>query len=82
MSRFSKVILIAAVVTMVGAGAVMAQTDDPRNQAGHGRAPPMATTSWSRWPTARRRQFDVQEGFMFDIDGVPTAVGDLKPGTG
>ncbi len=79
MSRFSKVILIAVVVTMVGAGVSMAQMTREILQG------TVVTTHGNnlvvKMADGTTRQFDVQEGFMFDIDGVPTAVGDLKPGT-
>lgn len=79
MSRFSKVILIAAVVTMVGAGAAMAQTTHEIRQG------TVVTTHGNnlvvQMADGTTRQVEVQEGFMFDVDGVPTAVGDLKPGT-
>jgi len=79
MSRFSKVFLIAAVVIMVGAGAVMAQTTHEIKQG------TVVTTHGNdlvvKMADGTTRQVTVQEGFMFDVDGVPTAVGDLKPGT-
>ena len=79
MSRFSKVILIAAVVTMVGAGVSMAQMTHEIKQG------TVVTTHGNnlvvKMADGTTRQVEVQEGFMFDVDGVPTAVGDLKPGT-
>ncbi len=79
MSRFSKVFLIAAVVVMVGAGVSMAQMTEEILQG------TVLTTHGNnlvvKMADGKTRQFEVQEGFMFDIDGVPTAVGDLKPGT-
>ena len=79
MSRFSKVFLIAAVITMVGAGVAMAQMTHEIVQG------TVITTHGNnlvvKMADGTTRQFDVQDGFTFDIDGVPTKVSDLKPGT-
>jgi len=68
-----------AVVALVGSGVVVAQTTTQTLKGevlhvyGNNLVVKMADGS--------TREFDVQPGFMFDIDGKPTAVGDLKPGT-
>jgi len=81
MSRFSKVLLIAAVVTMVGAGAVMAQTVITTEVKQGTVVHVYGNNLVVKMADGTTKEFDVQEGFMFDIDGVPTAVKDLKPGT-
>ena len=81
MSRFSKVLLIAAVVTMVGAGAVMAQTVTTTEVKQGTVVHVYGNNLVVKMADGTTKEFDVQEGFMFDIDGVPTAVKDLKPGT-
>ena len=79
MSRVSKIVVIAAVVVLVGAGAAMAQTTHEVRQG------KVVTTYGDNLVVEMSdgtvREIAVQPGFMFDIDGVPTATKDLKPGT-
>jgi hypothetical protein len=79
MSRFTKIVLIAAVVVLVGAGAAMAQST---HQIYQGKVLHVSGNKLVvQMSDGTAKEFDVQPGFMFDIDGTPTATADLVPGT-
>ena len=79
MWRVSKIVMAVAVVALISTGVAVAQTStqtltgEVLHVYGDNLVVKMADGSV--------REFDVQPGFMFDVDGTPTAVGDLKPGT-
>ena len=80
MNRVAKLWAIAAVVVLVGAGAATAQTMSHEVRQGtvvHVYGNNLVV----KMSDGTIREFDVQEGFMFDIDGKPTPVSELKPGT-
>ena len=80
MSRALKMSVIAAVIVLVGAGAALAQTSTYEVRQGtvvHVYGDNLVV----RLSDGSIREFDVQEGFMFDVDGKPTPVSGLKPGT-
>lgn len=80
MSRFLKVSVIATVVLMVGAGAALAQIST--HQIAQGTVVHVYGNNLVvKMSDGTIKEFDVQEGFMFDIDGTPTPVSKLKPGT-
>ena len=80
MSRVLKFSVIAAVVLLVGAGAAVAQTSTFEVRQGtvvHVYGNNLVV----KMSDGAVKEFDVQEGFMFDVDGTPTPVSELKPGT-
>ncbi len=80
MFRVLKFSVIAAVVLLVGAGAAIAQTSTVEVRQGtvvHVYGNNLVV----KMSDGTVKEFDVQEGFMFDVDGTPTPVSGLKPGT-
>ncbi|MBW2524833.1 MAG: hypothetical protein JRI23_11685 [Deltaproteobacteria bacterium] len=79
MSRVSRIVLVIAIVALVGTGVAMAQskTVTLKGKVLHVEGNNLVV----EMSDGSIREFDVQEGFKFDIDGVPTATEDLKPGT-
>lgn len=79
MWRASKIVMAVAVVALISSGVAVAQTS---TQTLNGEVVHVYGNNLVvKMADGTIREFDVQPGFMFDIDGTPTAVGDLKPGT-
>jgi LPXTG-motif cell wall-anchored protein len=80
MSRVVRFSLIATVIVLVGVGTAMAQTMTHEVRQGtvlHAYGDNVVV----KMDDGTVREFDVQPGFMFDIDGKPTPASQLKPGT-
>jgi LPXTG-motif cell wall-anchored protein len=80
MKRVVRVSLIATVIVLVGAGAALAQTmthEVLRGTVLHAYGDNLVV----KMDDGTVREFDVQPGFMFDIDGTATPTSELKPGT-
>lgn len=79
MSRVSKIVVIVAVVALVGASAVFAQTTTQRLE---GTVVHVAgDTLVVKMADGTIREFHPQPGFTFNIDGKAVPTSELKPGT-
>ena len=79
MSRVSKIVLMVAVVTLIGAGAALAQTTTQRLEGTVLNA--SGDTLVVKMVDGTVREFHPQPGFTFNVDGKATPLSELKPGT-
>jgi len=80
MTRGSKIVMALVVVALVSSGLAMAQASTYEVKKGtvvHVYGDNLVV----KMSDGTIREVDVQEGFMFDVDGTPTPVSKLKPGT-
>jgi len=75
----TKVVMALAVVALVSSGLAMAQSTYEVKQGTVVHT--YGNNLVVKMSDGTVREVDVQEGFMFDVDGTPTPVNKLKPGT-